>query len=92
MHFWRSGGLEILFGKVAKHEVELADRKSVPLKELLAYIRDHLIKERPELFVVDGTVYVLRIGQGPCMGPARDHQSIGIPSRCALGSVSWSCS
>jgi ubiquitin related modifier 1 len=51
-----SGGLEILFNKVAKHEVDLPDRTTVSLKDLLVHIKDHLIKERPDLFVVDGTV------------------------------------
>jgi ubiquitin related modifier 1 len=47
-----------LFNKVAKHEVDLPDRTTVSLKDLLVHIKDHLIKERPDLFVVDGTVCV----------------------------------
>lgn len=46
-----------MFNKEAKHEVELADRTVISLKDLLVYIKDNLIKERPDLFIVDGTVY-----------------------------------
>jgi len=54
--FELSGGLEILFDKVVKHQVEFADRQSTSLKELILHIKDNLIKERPDLFFVDGTV------------------------------------
>ena len=47
-----------MFNKVAKHEVELPDRTVISLKDLLVHIKDNLIKERPDLFVVDGTVYL----------------------------------
>ncbi len=52
-----SGGLEILFDKVAKHEVELPDKKTIILKDFLKWIKENLVKERPDLFLQDDTVY-----------------------------------
>jgi len=53
-----SGGLEILFDKVSRHEVEIKESKGdkMSLKELILWMRDHLIKERPDLFVQDESV------------------------------------
>ncbi|KAK5581394.1 hypothetical protein RB653_001426 [Dictyostelium firmibasis] len=51
-----SGGLELLFDKKKVHEIEFADKNEIPLKDLILYMRDNLLKERSELFVVDDTV------------------------------------
>ena len=53
-----SGGLELLFDKVKEHKIEL-DGSTKPLRDVIMYIKDNLLKERPELFVIDGTVYAL---------------------------------
>lgn len=50
-----SGGAELLFGKVRRHSLELeetnADGGKWTVRLLIAWIRDNLLKERPELFV-----------------------------------------
>lgn len=52
-----SGGLELLFGKVKKHNLELPITQSpLRLRHVVLWLRDHLLKERPELFVVDDSV------------------------------------
>ncbi|EAL65635.1 hypothetical protein DDB_G0283737 [Dictyostelium discoideum AX4] len=51
-----SGGLELLFDKKKVHEIEFSDKNEIPLKDLILYMRDNLLKERSELFVVDDTV------------------------------------
>ena len=47
-----SGGAELLFDNVRSHQVRLP-KESDPwtLRRLLAWIRDNLLKERPELFL-----------------------------------------
>lgn len=52
----RSGGLELLFDKQKSVEVEFAEQKEIPLKDLLVHIRDNLVKERPEFFMQDDSV------------------------------------
>ena len=42
-----------------KYDIELKE-ESVTLKGLLQWIKDNLLKERPELFLQDETVYVIR--------------------------------
>ncbi|XP_022326340.1 ubiquitin-related modifier 1-like [Crassostrea virginica] len=52
-----SGGAELLFDKVKKHDVELpASETKWTIRNLLPYIRDNLLKERPELFMQGETV------------------------------------
>ena len=51
-----SGGLELLFGGVKAHSVELDGRNEVPLRELLAHVRDNVLQERPELFMQGDSV------------------------------------
>ncbi|XP_013384554.1 ubiquitin-related modifier 1-like [Lingula anatina] len=53
-----SGGAELLFDKVKNHEVSLPARANGPwtIKHLLVWIKDNLLKERPELFVQGDTV------------------------------------
>ncbi|EFA86353.1 hypothetical protein PPL_00145 [Heterostelium album PN500] len=50
-----SGGLEILFSNKKNHQFELSG-DSIPLKQLVYWMRDNHVKERPELFVENGTV------------------------------------
>jgi ubiquitin related modifier 1 len=64
------GGLELLFSNKRRHRIELplkvpanneassGDLKHVDLAFLVLYLRDRVLKERPELFVEKGTVWV----------------------------------
>ncbi|EDO33943.1 predicted protein, partial [Nematostella vectensis] len=46
------GGAELLFDNVKKHDVQLArDQTPWNIKRLLPWIRDNLLKERPDLFM-----------------------------------------
>ncbi len=54
-HVLCSGGLELLFKKKL-HEVEFADKKSTPLKQLLQWMKENLVKERPDLFIQNSTL------------------------------------
>lgn len=50
--FLSSGGAELLFNKVKEHEVVLPNNANPwNIKRLLVWIRDNLLKERPELFM-----------------------------------------
>lgn len=53
-----SGGAELLFDKVKKHNVSLPDsvEKTWTVRDFLPWIRDNLLRERPELFMLRGTV------------------------------------
>ncbi|XP_061385278.1 ubiquitin-related modifier 1-like isoform X1 [Danaus plexippus] len=60
IHIHFGGGAELLFDKIKKHVVELpparkyfpdADIEKWRIKELLIWIKDNLLKERPELFL-----------------------------------------
>ncbi|KAL5011328.1 hypothetical protein ScPMuIL_009879 [Solemya velum] len=52
-----SGGAELLFDRVKKHDISLPSQdKSWTLQCLLAWIRDNMLKERPELFMQGQTV------------------------------------
>ena len=53
-----SGGAELLFNKVKRHNLKLplAQHQTWTLRFLIAWIRDNLLKERPELFVLGETV------------------------------------
>ncbi|XP_043913737.1 ubiquitin-related modifier 1 isoform X2 [Protopterus annectens] len=57
--FWKmeNGGAELLFGGVRKHHVSL-DSQTQPwtIKQLLAWIKTNMLKERPELFIQGDTV------------------------------------
>merc|ERR1712137_1381686 len=46
-----SGGAELLFGKIKQHTVQLNSEETWNMKRLLVYIKDNLLKERPELFL-----------------------------------------
>ncbi|XP_033122081.1 ubiquitin-related modifier 1-like isoform X2 [Anneissia japonica] len=47
-----SGGAELLFDKVKKHDVKLKkEDETWTIKNLLKWIKENLLKERPELFI-----------------------------------------
>lgn len=53
------GGLELLFGSIKTHVVDvplLEGTDKVKIEHLLVWIRDNLLKERPELFMKDKSV------------------------------------
>ncbi|CAH0730850.1 unnamed protein product, partial [Brenthis ino] len=63
IHF--GGGAELLFDKIKKREVELpplnkyfpdCNRDEWTIKDLLIWIKDNLLKERPELFLQGDSV------------------------------------
>ncbi|XP_065570299.1 ubiquitin-related modifier 1 homolog [Artemia franciscana] len=49
-----SGGLELLFGKQKSKDVTFSEPETV--KNLILWLKDNLLEERPELFVQDGSV------------------------------------
>jgi len=54
-----SGGAELLFDNAKSIELSLAecdDGGVWNVAKLIAYLKENLLKERPELFVKDGTV------------------------------------
>nr|XP_002736326.2 PREDICTED: ubiquitin-related modifier 1-like [Saccoglossus kowalevskii] len=52
-----SGGAELLFGKVKKHHISLDESTTAwTIKKLLIWVKDNLLKERPELFLQGETV------------------------------------
>jgi len=58
-----SGGLELLFGNERKHSLTIPSHiqaedstKPVDVDFLIHHLRDHLLKERPELFMENDTV------------------------------------
>ncbi len=58
IHLEFSGGAELLFNKTKRHDVELpvSENQTWTLRLLIAWIRDNLLAERPELFVLGETV------------------------------------
>jgi ubiquitin related modifier 1 len=90
------GGLELLFGNVRSHKIALpahADtdtdtdidtdgtHKPADLAFLIRWLRENLLKERAELFVEHGTVYVFNlfvraIGGALTMGGAHSRPGI----------------
>ncbi|KAK6481076.1 ubiquitin-related modifier 1 [Huso huso] len=57
LHLEFGGGAELLFGGVKDHHVKLPSQ-SEPwnVKQLLAWIKTNLLRERPELFIQGDTV------------------------------------
>jgi ubiquitin related modifier 1 len=54
----RRGGLELLIkDKKKHHEVEFDGFNSKTLKEVVLWVKENLIAERAELFVVEGSMY-----------------------------------
>ncbi|CAF0907440.1 unnamed protein product [Brachionus calyciflorus] len=51
-----SGGAELLFGNVKKHQVELNNDTKWTIRELLVWIKDNLLKHKPEMFLQDETI------------------------------------
>jgi ubiquitin related modifier 1 len=52
-----AGGAELLFGKQKLHPIDLPDNKtSWTLRLLLVWIRENLLRERPELFIQGDSV------------------------------------
>jgi ubiquitin related modifier 1 len=52
-----SGGAELLFNNIKSHNVSLPDvGKPWTLRSLLVWMKDNLLRERPELFVQGDTV------------------------------------
>ena len=59
VHIEFAGGAELLFNKVKQHDIDLPvqpNSKPWTLKDLIAWIRDNLLQERPELFVLGETI------------------------------------
>jgi len=57
LHIGFSGGLELLFNKKKSHDVDIPSHTTtLPFTELLEWIKLTMLKERPELFIIDGTV------------------------------------
>ncbi|XP_056323573.1 ubiquitin-related modifier 1 isoform X1 [Danio aesculapii] len=57
LHLEFGGGAELLFDGVKNHEVTLPDQSNPwDMKQLLAWIRGNMLKERPELFMQGDTV------------------------------------
>ena len=52
-----SGGLELLFDKEKTFALELDNEKVKNLQDLIQYMRDNLLKEKPELFVSGDSLY-----------------------------------
>ena len=51
-----SGGAELLFDKIKEHQVQLDTSKEWTVKDFIFWIKDNLLKERPELFIQGQTV------------------------------------
>lgn len=52
-----AGGAELLFGKQKNHSIDLPDDKAPwTLRTLLVWIRENLLRERPELFIQGDSV------------------------------------
>lgn len=60
-----SGGAELLVGKVRQHKITLPDNNQKwTIGKLLAWIKDSLLKERPELFLKDPSAKELDVRPG----------------------------
>ncbi|CAG9854121.1 unnamed protein product [Phyllotreta striolata] len=52
-----SGGAELLFNNKKSHDVDLPDKDTNwTIANLLLWIKDNLLQERPELFLQDNSV------------------------------------
>lgn len=52
-----SGGLELLFDKITKIDLEIA-KDEVLMKDVIAELHQKHLKEKPELFIAGNTVFV----------------------------------
>jgi len=51
------GGAELLFDRIKRHTVTLPDNdRTWSMRSLLAWMRDNMVRERPELFLQGETV------------------------------------
>jgi hypothetical protein len=53
--------MELLFGGVEEAKIAVTsgvEGQNVQIRHVIAHVRDHLLKERPDLFVTGETVYV----------------------------------
>lgn len=51
-----NGGAELLFDKIKRHEIKLPLSQQWNIQHLIMWIKDNMLKERPELFVQGQTV------------------------------------
>jgi len=51
-----SGGAELLFDKIKEHKIQLDASETWNMKKLLVWMKDNLLKERPELFIQGDSV------------------------------------
>mmetsp|Transcript_26982 Transcript_26982/g.69293 ORF Transcript_26982/g.69293 Transcript_26982/m.69293 type:complete len:98 (-) Transcript_26982:1644-1937(-) len=57
LHLHFSGGLELLFGNEKQKEVQVpCTSQALIIKELLVWMRETILTERPELFLKDDSV------------------------------------
>ena len=61
-----SGGAELLFGKTRQHKIQLPTNCDAQwtIGKLLSWIKDNLLKERPELFLKDPSAPQLDVRPG----------------------------
>ncbi|KAL9995056.1 putative Beta-grasp domain superfamily protein [Helianthus debilis subsp. tardiflorus] len=79
------GGLELLCDSVKVHNVDVdlpAEEKKLTMKHLLAWVRNNLIKERPEMFMKGDTVAKCRAVQ-KARGSELARSSLGFSSEKA---------
>ncbi|MCO5574244.1 hypothetical protein L7F22_028026 [Adiantum nelumboides] len=53
------GGLELLFGSMKSHRVDIpleSNVEKLKMEQLLVWVRDNLLRERPEFFMKDKSV------------------------------------
>jgi len=48
--------LDLLFGKIKVHNIEIKEKSTITASELLVYMKDNMLKERVELFYSNGNV------------------------------------
>lgn len=51
-----SGGAELLFNKIKKRDVILDGKKIKTIQDLLHWMRDNILTERPDLFLQNDSV------------------------------------
>ncbi|GLC51439.1 Ubiquitin- modifier 1 [Pleodorina starrii] len=59
VHIEFSGGLELLFGNQKEHDVDVPvqdGQQELTAGQLIAWARDNMLRERPELFVKGSSV------------------------------------
>ncbi|GIL64896.1 hypothetical protein Vafri_18733 [Volvox africanus] len=77
VHIEFSGGLELLFGNQKEHDVDVPvqdGNQGLTAGHLIAWARDNMLRERPELFMKGSTVYVP--GPQTCLGVVALHKLI----------------